>query len=280
MPTASSLKLGRTNEIVARAIIFVAVAGTSERVRAELMTKGYTVRVRAQFWACIHEVCQFRQGASSAQLVRATTQQISSMMPSLLRVSRASLKNDYPEQHDFVFENLEPGSGTSSLVGMKMFLDRLDQLESGNDREATRKADSEALDKLAERGTTPEERQRLRGLLTIALIGLDDTVAVATPATAEAMKRLAGMVEEWTEIARVVVSHRSDLIQLGVIRRRKARKQDQVIVAPPMEVGSAPMAPAPTPTAMPASAPRGLLAPSVPPPPVPTITDQVDAQPA
>jgi hypothetical protein len=51
-----------------------------------------------------------------------------------------------------LLQGLQPATGAEALLGIRALLDRLDQLEKGPSRKATRKQDSEALALLAERG--------------------------------------------------------------------------------------------------------------------------------
>jgi hypothetical protein len=146
------------------------------------------------------------------------------------RIARATLADEFPEQADHVFEGLEPSTGAGAIVSVKTMLDRLDDLENGKDRKATRKVDHAALAKLAERGITPEERARLRKLLKIALGAPDTAVTAAEPpamndAEQTAAKRaLWGWLNEWSEVAKVLIKRRDFLIQLGFAKRKKRAK--------------------------------------------------------
>lgn len=276
MPPKASLNVGRGSpqEVVARALLFVSAASNSVSVRSALAPMGYSPDVHGLFWRCIHQVCRFREGHDVAAAVRDANQQLGKRLTPVLRLGRAATKNAYPAQHAYVFEGLEGGTGAAGLVCMQTLLDRLDDLESGAERKATRKADAAALEKMAERGITPAERQRLRGLLNIAQCAMDSTDPTAEPPPPEAMETLRSLIEEWSEVARVVVTRRADLILLGLARRRKSgSKKDGVILGPPVQVGPmTAVSQGAGQTATPASTPRGLLAPSVPPPPpVPTI---------
>ncbi len=250
---------GSVRDTAARALIFLTAAGTYPVIRVALAKKGYSATVHNQFWGYLHAVAQFRGGlADPTDAVRAAIEEIDSSDDDIYRLSRAATRDDFPEQHAFLFDGFEPASGAGCVLSMRTFLDRVDVLESGKERKATRKADEAALAKMAERGLTPTERERLRGLLTIAQSSLDTMELTVTPPTPDAHLRLKAMLDEWTEVARVVITRRGDLIRLGILRRRKPSKKGDdvstgVIVAPPMKVG-------------PASTPRGLLAPSTPPP--------------
>ena len=258
MPSTGNLRLGRgtVQETVARALLFVAAAGTSKSIRSALAGRGYADEIHDRFWEVLHQVCQFRGAADLGGLGKDAVRQVGEVDKDTYRLGRAALKTTFQEQHDFVFEGIEAAPGIGAVVNMRMFLDRVDELESGKDRKATRKADHAGLAKMAARGITPEERQCLRGLLVLAQRALNSGAGEVEPSEPAAYQELRAMVEEWSEVARVVITRRADLIQLGLVRRKKPAKKVQhegVIIAPPMQVG-------------PAAAPRGLPSPSVPAP--------------
>lgn len=144
----------------------------------------------------------------------------------------AALATEFPDQHTFLFQDLEPQTGPGAVVSITTFLDRLDALESSKDRKATRKADEAALAKLSDRGITAKERTRLRGLLTVALGSPNADAAppsIKASPKAEAEQRAAKIelwtfYAEWTEIARADIKRRDYLIQLGMAKRKVRAK--------------------------------------------------------
>lgn len=112
-------------------------------------------------------------------------------------------------------------------------LNRLDELENGQDRKATRKADHAALQKLATRGIPPEERARLHELLAVVKAKpADGELAVDPAADAEAEPpeqhaaklALRAWYVEWSEIAKAVIKRRDYLILLGLAKRKAPKK--------------------------------------------------------
>ena len=79
--------------------------------------------------------------------------------------AHAVLRRFHPEQDAFVFGNLVTASGIAAVPVVATFLDRLDALESSPERKSTRKADHDALDLLAQRGLTKEQRKDMRHLV-------------------------------------------------------------------------------------------------------------------
>jgi hypothetical protein len=145
----------------------------------------------------------------------------------MLRRADAALRHNHPPQHAYVCAQLAPAQGAAAVVSTATFLDRLDALESGADRAATREADHAALATLEERGITKVERANLRELLKIAMSAAE-VVAPPPPAALEARQKdlvaLWRWYDEWSDVARAVITRKSDLILLGLGRRKKAEK--------------------------------------------------------
>src|SRR5262249_31554652 len=133
-----------------------------------------------------------------------------------------TLVRQFPEQAAFVFEALAPTSGPAALLGVERLLDRLDALEQGTQRPPpSRDADQAAIQLLAKRGYTTEERTRLRDLVLLAK-------RVPTPPPGIEQTREQTLIElyrwltEWATHARNAIDSRATLIRLGLAQRRKA----------------------------------------------------------
>ncbi len=146
----------------------------------------------------------------------------------------AALIFDYPEQHDVLFAGgLKAATGAQSIETHALMLDRADDLESGKDRKATRKADQAALAKVAEKGITVEERKRLRKLIEVAKGGNvePETMPVEDPGPVNLddphtrdMIDLYAWLYEWSETAKVVIKRRDLLIRMGLAKAKKRAK--------------------------------------------------------
>lgn len=138
-------------------------------------------------------------------------------------VIRAVLENHHANIVEFLFESLSPKQGPEAVVVVSTLLDRLDALESGAERKATRKADHAVLETLAARGYSKEERARLRGL-----VDLTQTVVVTNPISDEEREKTLGRLyawyNEWSSIARLALTRRDHQIAVGIAKRRKAKK--------------------------------------------------------
>src|SRR5205807_1567213 len=132
---------------------------------------------------------------------------------------RAALERLHPDAAAFVFAGgLQASTGAEAVVGVATLLDRLDGLEDGGDRKATRKADHAALATLEQRGITKHERARLRVLVKSAqtLGHAEAPAAEAAPSDRErALGELYRWHKDWSETARSVVKKRAHLITLG-----------------------------------------------------------------
>ncbi|MGE0328957.1 MAG: hypothetical protein AB7S68_41965, partial [Polyangiaceae bacterium] len=142
------------------------------------------------------------------------------------KILSATLKRRFPEQHAFLLDGLAPSTGAEALLGIRLLLDRLDQMDKSSARKATRKQDAEALELLAERGIDGETRSRLRSLLSIAQRAAEpppqssEEKHAAELAHVETLVSLREWFEEWSEIARACVSRRDYLIRMGLASRR------------------------------------------------------------
>ena len=214
----------------ARALKFLGAVSTSRTIQAAFFHRGYSKATHDRGWELMLTASGYRRARAAILDNPASSGAIAELdawdEPNF-RVARAAMGDAFPGQAAHVFEGLEPSTGAGAIVSVKTLLDRLDDLENGEDRESTREVDHAALAKLAERGITPEVRAHLRGLITVAL-GAPEPAAtnadtmVANEAEQRAAKRaLWGWLNEWSEVARADIRRRDLLIQLGLAKRKK-----------------------------------------------------------
>ncbi len=136
-----------------------------------------------------------------------------------------------------MFANLEASTGIDAALGILTFLDRLDALESSAARKSTKKEDHAALAALASRGIGEPERKHLRALLKTAQTA--GAVPKADPNAAASLKKhdaaladLANFYDEWSDIARVVITRRDYLILLGLAKRKTKKSVPTAPSAP------------------------------------------------
>ncbi len=139
------------------------------------------------------------------------------------RIVEASLTHKFPEQARFVLSGLEPSEGPSAVTGVKHLLDRLDDLESSAERKRTRREDQAALEALAKRGITKEERSRLRALVASASPATDPSAPRSGPHPVDHETRLLALrawYEEWASMARAALTREDHLSRMGISRGR------------------------------------------------------------
>ena len=218
-----------------RTFQFIRAVSCNAGIRAAFARRGYNDALHQQAWTDVLKAAGF-QKEEQAVLARpeaaAALALVDAWDEPTFRMARAILA-PFPEQHAYVFNGLEAKQGAEAVGSVTTFLDRLDKLEKGEERKATRKKDLAAIAKLAERRIDADERARMRGLLEVAK-GFTEAV---TPTPEEAAKQVKQKEErrqaklavwyflnEWSEIARTDITRRDYLIQLGLVQRKKRKK--------------------------------------------------------
>jgi hypothetical protein len=216
----------------------MSAVSTNPTVRAILERRGYTDAYHEKGWELLLKASGYKRAAAPALSrpgAAAAIAELDAWDEPHFRIARAALA-EFPDQRELVFTDLEPQTGAGAVVSITTFLDRLDHLENGKDRKATRKADHAALAKLSERGISEAERARLRGLLKVAMASPEPAAAKAPkeakPAAAKdeeprkAKLALWTFYSEWSEIARADIKRRDYLIQLGLAKRKAPKKSE------------------------------------------------------
>lgn len=154
----------------------------------------------------------------------------------------ATLRRNFPEVHKRVFQNLSQTSGPAVVVGVKLFVDRILELEKASD-----KASKDARALLKARGITKAVVDEARMLLTEAGTPLENNGM--TPAEdyalefAAAEEAMWGWYLEWAQIARVAVKDGRHLINLfGSRRVASAPEAEEDEVSPPETNGASQVA--------------------------------------
>ncbi len=226
------------DEINPRALKFLGALSTNAYIRAILAKRGYTDTHHNNGWSLLLRAAGYRRPTGTVRTAPEASGAIATIdawdEPNF-RVARAALAVEFPDQLTFIFQDLEPQTGAGAVVSVTTFLDRLDELESGKDRKATRKVDQAALARLAERGIDESERKRFRALLGVALSSppSDDGAPSVIPdpkgasELRDAKVALYNFFAEWSEIARADIKRRDYLIQLGMANRKVGKKKNK-----------------------------------------------------
>jgi hypothetical protein len=222
-----------------KALQFLSTLSRSVPIRAALAARGYDDSEHERGWALLLEVTGYRAPLANSQTlatdVRDAVVEIDAWDEPNFRIIRAALESRHPEQAVFVMGDLSASTGYASVPGLAKLLDRLDELESGKDRKATRKEDHAALATLEKRGITKAERARLHGLVETAKKAdmpeavehlekaAEGSAQKSKQAQAEALRKLYAWYREWSETARSVIARRDYLIRLGLAKRKAGK---------------------------------------------------------
>jgi hypothetical protein len=215
----------------AKALALLAGAGGVEGIRLALAARGYDEDAHTEGWNALHAASSYR--ADSPIGARATPDAVNDARRALdawdntnFPIVSVALKHRFPETHALVFAgDLQPADGAESVVRVKTLLDRLDALPSSH---------RAALAQLTKRGISPDERARIRALVTTATallpvdgVGEDQRTAARHAQSQQrdaALRALRAWYEEWSVIARQVIHRRDWLILLGLAARKKPAK--------------------------------------------------------
>jgi hypothetical protein len=220
-----------------RALKLLRGIGTSRVIRAMLMDVGYTTQLHVRAWRNLRFACGNGDDDTPLELedpkVRAAVTFVDTRDEWFFRILAAVWKHSFPEQLAFVLKgNLGPSTGMQSVLNMGIALDRLDVLEKGPERKATRKEDTAALALLAERKIDGPFRTMMRNHVNVAQDVTPVTMGEVTPSTDPDIARLEALVElrkfyeEWSEIAKVTIKRRDHLIRMGLASRRAPAKPE------------------------------------------------------
>ena len=265
MNTSKPTNKSNTNPAVAdRVFTFLRVFATVPEITSTMAKyAGFKAKDYEEGWQLLCNVSRYTEGGkSSTSDIDGALRELDEWDDVSFRRARAALHRLHPAQEAFVFQNLEAMHGPQAVVGVRIFLDRLDELESSTERAATKDADHAALATLAERGFDAAERARVRKLVDLAMSAPDLEALLASGGvpTQDNLDKLAAWYEDWAETARATIDRKDLLVRLGVSKRRRVGRGAS---ASNSEVPATPVAsPIATPIAPIASAPVAISAPS------------------
>jgi hypothetical protein len=242
--TPSNLSRQVFGETSRRAVTFLTAIAAYPTIRAALVGAGYSQEEHAKGWGLLLKVSAFPITVPSAQnaAVDAMSELEVWQGPGFLR-ARAALRHLHPEQEAFVFGDLDVRKGRECVPTVATFLARCGALQDSPARKETRKADHAALETLSKRGIDEEARRHLQHLVDLAST---ETTFAVEKTSEDVTKRdedivaLYRWLEDWRDTARAVVTQRSQLIRLGIARRRAAKVVKAVAPEAPMVTPVAP----------------------------------------
>lgn len=217
-----------------RSFTFLRGVSTNSSIRSRLQSYGFTSADQQEGVQLVNIASGFTRPSPVSDpddaIARAAIVAVDDADEGLFRIINATLTRRFPAQAAFVLDGLSAVRGPEAVLSVGVLLDRLDALESGPARVATREQDHAALEMLAKRSITKEERTRLRGLVTVALTAKPTGDAAALEAEAERVRNealiaLRAWYREWSEVARAAVTRRDQLIRLGLANRRSPQEE-------------------------------------------------------
>jgi hypothetical protein len=199
-------------------------------VRGELLARGLTDEELGKGWALYTELHGFGSPGSARPLANQTfaaqaINELDAWDAPAFTAAHAVLDMRYPEVSRYLFDNLQANVGVAAVVGVELFLNRIDQLREGKADGVNVEAGQAAVALLATRRIIdPERAQRLRGLIEAAKLGArPDEVATAAPEDprrSNVAESYIHWLHEWREVARVAIGRRDYRISLGIAQRR------------------------------------------------------------
>ncbi|HVY48803.1 MAG TPA: hypothetical protein VHB21_23100 [Minicystis sp.] len=202
---------------------------------AQLAKAGYTADDHQEGWRLLLAAAGFTPTAAPPPRAPSPAfdamAELDALDEDVFARARAALERLHPSAFAFVFAGgLAASQGPGAVVGMGVFLDRLDALEHGKGREKSEhKGDLAALATLEKRGLTKAERKRLHALVDAAKDLGDAPAPPPAPApTHDDLRALYAWYKDWSTTARSVIKKRASLISLGLAKRiaRKSPADD------------------------------------------------------
>lgn len=220
--------------VAARALKFLAGSNRNLEIKGLLLAAGFDHAARTAGWTHLHLLVTTDNAGQPVIIydpaVVGAIKHLDQFDTHYLPIVHVTLLYNDPQSHDVVFEGgLAAADGPESVLVSRKLLDRVDTLPQA------------AQDLLAKRGLTAAVRQQARGWLA-TVEGVDVAGVAVEPGPeeladegAEEAAEEAGPVDrawhtaavtlwrwldEWTTIARRVLTRREHLIQLGLAQRK------------------------------------------------------------
>ncbi|MBX3185421.1 MAG: hypothetical protein KF819_00335 [Labilithrix sp.] len=189
------------------------------RVAALMAAYGFTDADFEEGWRLLHGVSRVKLGIDARVGLpnpdADTIERLDAWENRWFPVAAASLERRFPSLHAQLFKNLSQTSGPAVAVGVRTFVDRFDDLAAG----AYGPEGAAAVELLRGRGLTEavvdDARTLLEAVAKRAPIDLD--ADVDKEAIAKAESDLWAWYLEWSQIARVAITQRVLLKQMGFI---------------------------------------------------------------
>jgi hypothetical protein len=222
-----TVKLSTVDATPDRLLQFLRALSQLRPMRSSLEKLGFGNEEYLLGWRLLHRASGYHppeEHSVDAETVH-SQQDLDTEMDFWLQVVDLSLRHRHPDQHAVVFAIPVPVKEDGSLITMPRLLDRVDVLENGKDRVEFRAADHAALATLSKRGLTKEKRIELRKMQNAAeghSANQSDPMQSNDARNLQYLYEARAWYEEWSGLARKVVTRRDYLIRAGLAQRRSA----------------------------------------------------------
>jgi hypothetical protein len=223
---------------VERAMALLRGIAAEKGIREQMHKYGYSDAHQQEGWRRLAVAAGFHQplGAQDDNdaNVRNAINELDSSDEQVFRIAAASLSRRFPQHADRLLGGISASRGVASVLNLEILLDRIDKLE----QDASDSQRTAVVTLLSERGLSPAERARLRGLINVAkksnpVDGSPSAVEERDKQYVANLQALREWYEEWSEIARALFSRRDYLIRLGMAASRRSSKEEEE-PAPPV----------------------------------------------
>ena len=218
------------------------------RIASAMAAYGFTEADLQEGWTLLNAVGRVKLDAHTPAADTSTLQKLDEWENRWFPIVAATLERRFPAVHAQIFKNLSQTEGPAVAVSVRTLLERLDQMKAGSGAYGAEGPKAAAV--LETRGLTPAVLNQARSYLeTMGKVQtVEATMAAQDPQALEkAENDLWAWYLEWSQIARVAVTQRVLLKQMGFLptRKSKATEEDDVDVDPTTGVITTPVTPSP-----------------------------------
>ncbi|WP_169927600.1 hypothetical protein [Labilithrix luteola] len=194
----------------------------SPRIASAMAAYGFKDSDLQEGWALLHAVGRVKLDANGTPATDTSTlTELDAWENRWFPIASATLERRFPAVHAQIFKNLSQTEGPAVAVSVRTFLERFDQMAQGIGSYGAE--GKQAKDVLVSRGLTDTILNDARALLeNVGKIAVSkEPAAPQDPKAIEkAENELWAWYLEWSQIARIAVTQRALLKQLGFVSNR------------------------------------------------------------
>jgi len=219
------------------------------RIASAMAAYGFTEADLQEGWTLLNAVGRVKLDAHTPAADTSTLLKLDEWENRWFPIAAATLERRFPAVYAQIFKNLSQTEGPGVAVSVRTLVERFDQMAAGSGAYGAEGPRAAAV--LEARGLTPAVLNQARSLLeTLGKVQtVDATMAAQDPQALEkAENDVWAWYLEWSQIARVAVTQRVLLKQMGFLptRRSKATEEDDGESDPMTGAITTPVATTPT----------------------------------